>query len=65
MLFSDGTAVGGKDLGPKVDYASQKGILEFGHAETSKTISIDISKEAKVSAYTDRSEVKMTYSACI
>ncbi|XP_060551495.1 sodium/calcium exchanger 2-like isoform X7 [Ruditapes philippinarum] len=44
----DGTAVGGKDLGPKVDYIAQKGTLEFGHAETSKTITIDINKDAKL-----------------
>ncbi|XP_053406259.1 sodium/calcium exchanger 2-like isoform X9 [Mercenaria mercenaria] len=50
----DGTAVGGKDLGPKVDYISQKGTLEFGHAETSKAISIDINKDAKLIDKKDR-----------
>lgn len=47
--FSDGTAAGGTDLSKKIDYISQKGTLEFQHAETSKTITIQINKNAQVS----------------
>jgi len=45
----DGTAMGGSDLSKKIDYVSQKGILEFQHAETTKTITVDINKNAQVS----------------
>lgn len=43
----DGTASGGKDIGPNVDYVHTEGILTFTHAETSKTIDINIKKDAK------------------
>ena len=41
--------MGGSDLSKKIDYVSQKGILEFQHAETTKTITVDINKNAQVS----------------
>ncbi|XP_069137489.1 sodium/calcium exchanger 1-like isoform X6 [Argopecten irradians] len=44
----DGTASGGKDIGPNVDYVHTEGILTFTHAETSKTIDINIKKDAKI-----------------
>lgn len=49
-VFRDGTAVGGTELGDKVDYISQSGTLQFNHSETSKTVTIEINKNAKVIA---------------
>lgn len=43
----DGTAVGGRELSNKVDYISQQGTLNFSHAETSQTITVEINKDAK------------------
>ncbi|XP_052795078.1 sodium/calcium exchanger 3-like isoform X7 [Mya arenaria] len=44
----DGTATGGENLAKNCDYVHQKGFLEFCHAETSKVLSIDINKNAKL-----------------
>ncbi|XP_071116380.1 sodium/calcium exchanger 2-like isoform X4 [Haliotis cracherodii] len=43
----DGTGMGGKILGPGVDYITSSGTVEFSHAETSKTISVDVNKDTK------------------
>ncbi|XP_046584198.1 sodium/calcium exchanger 2-like isoform X3 [Haliotis rubra] len=43
----DGTGTGGKILGPDVDYITSSGTVEFSHAETSKTISVDVNKDTK------------------
>ncbi|XP_060062808.1 sodium/calcium exchanger 2-like [Ylistrum balloti] len=43
----DGTASGGKEIGSNVDYVHSEGVLTFTHAETSKTIDINIKKDAK------------------
>ncbi|OWF47929.1 sodium/calcium exchanger 2-like isoform X3 [Mizuhopecten yessoensis] len=43
----DGTAPGGKEIGANADYVHTEGILTFSHAETSKTIEINIKKDAK------------------
>ena len=47
-VFRDGTAQGGTDISKNCDYVTQNGFLEFSHAETSKIISVDINKNAKV-----------------
>ncbi|XP_046340935.1 sodium/calcium exchanger 3-like isoform X9 [Haliotis rufescens] len=43
----DGTGTGGKILGPGVDYITSSGTVEFSHADTSKTISVDVNKDTK------------------
>ncbi|XP_035826094.1 sodium/calcium exchanger 2-like, partial [Aplysia californica] len=43
----DATAVGGKTLGANVDYVTANGTLHFEHGETSKSITVDVSKTVK------------------
>ncbi|XP_076803796.1 sodium/calcium exchanger 1-like isoform X1 [Clavelina lepadiformis] len=43
----DGTAVGGVDTAPGVDYIQANGVLEFEHHETSKIITVQINKDVK------------------
>ena len=44
----DGTARGGEKLGAGVDYIRSEGMLSFKHGESSKTLSVQVNKEAKV-----------------
>ena len=47
-ICRDGTAVGGVDTAPGVDYIQANGVLEFEHHETSKIITVQINKDVKV-----------------
>ncbi|XP_041367224.1 sodium/calcium exchanger 2-like isoform X2 [Gigantopelta aegis] len=43
----DGTGIGGSKLDPKTDYISSHGEVQFNHAETYKTITVDVNKSIK------------------
>lgn len=40
--------MGGKVLGTAVDYLESHGQINFDHAETSKTITVEVNKNAQV-----------------
>ena len=46
--FSDGTGVGGTKIDPNTDYISTNGEIQFNHAETYKTITVEVNKSVKV-----------------
>ncbi|KAL8606727.1 hypothetical protein ACOMHN_018761 [Nucella lapillus] len=43
----DGTAVGGKIVGSAVDYVESHGTINFDHAETTKTVTVEFNKNAQ------------------
>ena len=63
----DGTARGGEKLGAGVDYIRSEGMLSFKHGESSKTLSVQVNKEAKVrgqqlmTSPSDTQRTKRTY----